>query len=109
MFSYSCVTPIIQIIQIIHFLYSITRYIDMQQIERNPAFGHWTEEETNWSSKDTAFMDAFEDYCGEKFYPHIVRSYYATKKAEEFINFKARWRLKEGIKDYIKWLDVNGW
>ena len=35
--------------------------------------------------KDTAFMDAFEDYCGEKFYPHIVRSYYATKKAEEFL------------------------
>ena len=57
MFSYSCVTPIIQIIQIIHFLYSITRYIDMQQIERNPEFGNWTEEETNWSDKDTAFMD----------------------------------------------------
>ena len=29
----------------------------MQQIERNPEFGNWTEEETNWSDKDTAFMD----------------------------------------------------
>src|SRR3989344_4622876 len=35
--------------------------------------------------KDTDFMKAFEIYCGEKFYPHIVRSYYATKRAEEFI------------------------
>ena len=25
---------------------------------RNPAFGYWTEEETNWSEKDTAFLDA---------------------------------------------------
>ncbi len=35
--------------------------------------------------KDTYFMQAFEKYCGEKFYPHIVRSYYATKTANEFI------------------------
>ena len=25
---------------------------------RNPAFGDWTEEETNWSEKDTAFINA---------------------------------------------------
>ncbi len=24
---------------------------------KNPAFGHWTVEETNWSEKDTAFID----------------------------------------------------
>ncbi|MFA5992456.1 MAG: hypothetical protein WC796_01985 [Candidatus Pacearchaeota archaeon] len=35
--------------------------------------------------KDTNFMNAFEKYCGEKFYPHIVRSYYATKTAEDFL------------------------
>ena len=28
---------------------------------RNPAFGYWTEEETNWSEKDTAFLDATLD------------------------------------------------
>ena len=26
-------------------------------MKRNPAFGYWTEEETNWSDKDTAFID----------------------------------------------------
>ena len=24
---------------------------------RNAAYGHWTEEETNWSETDTAFID----------------------------------------------------
>ena len=32
-----------------------------------------------------------------------------TKKAESFIGFKARWELKEGVKDYFNWLDKNGW
>lgn len=31
------------------------------------------------------------------------------KKAEKLIGFKAKWPLKEGIKDYIKWLDANRW
>ncbi|MGV8142055.1 MAG: hypothetical protein ACP5NS_00275 [Candidatus Pacearchaeota archaeon] len=35
--------------------------------------------------KDTDFMKAFENYCGQRFYPHIVRSFYATSKAEEFL------------------------
>ena len=26
-------------------------------MSRNPAFGKWSEDETNWSDKDTAFMD----------------------------------------------------
>jgi len=32
-----------------------------------------------------------------------------TKKAEESIGFKAKWPLKEGIKDYFNFLDENGW
>jgi len=32
-----------------------------------------------------------------------------TKNAEEFLGFKAKWSLKEGIRNYIKWLDKNGW
>jgi len=32
-----------------------------------------------------------------------------TNKAEEFLEFKAKWSLKVGIKDYFKWLDNNGW
>ena len=35
--------------------------------------------------KDRDFMKAFKDYCGEEFYPHIVRSHYATKEAEGFL------------------------
>jgi len=29
--------------------------------------------------RDTDFEKAFEKYCGQKFYPHIVRSHYASK------------------------------
>ena len=48
--------------------------------------------------KDTDFMNAFENYCGERFYPHIVRSFYATKKAEDFLkNHKSA--KKEEIKE----------
>ena len=36
--------------------------------------------------KDTQFEEAFFKYCGEKFYPHIVRSYYATQTVEDFLN-----------------------
>jgi hypothetical protein len=36
--------------------------------------------------KDTHFESAFEKYCGKRFYPHIVRSYYATKTIEDFLN-----------------------
>ena len=32
-----------------------------------------------------------------------------TTKAERFLGFKAKWSLKEGTKDYIKWLDSIGW
>ncbi len=35
--------------------------------------------------KDTHFECAFEKYCGKRFYPHIVRSYYATKTVEDFL------------------------
>ena len=48
--------------------------------------------------KDTQFMNAFERYCGKKFYPHIVRSYYATKKAKEFLK-KHKSATKKEIKE----------
>lgn len=34
---------------------------------------------------DKQFMKAFKKYCGREFYPHIVRSHYATKEVENFI------------------------
>ena len=47
--------------------------------------------------KDTDFMNAFESYCGERFYPHIVRSFYATSKAKEFLQ-----NHKSAKKDEVK-------
>ncbi|MBI2135319.1 NAD-dependent epimerase/dehydratase family protein [Candidatus Woesearchaeota archaeon] len=46
--------------------------------------------------------------------PYDPKTYQAdtqadTKKAEKLIGFRAKWELKEGIRDYMKWLDKNGW
>lgn len=48
--------------------------------------------------KDTEFMKAFEKYSGEKFYPHIVRSYYATTQAKNFLKTHKSATKKE-VKD----------
>jgi len=34
---------------------------------------------------DKQFKMAFKKYCGKEFYPHIVRSYYATSVAKDFL------------------------
>lgn len=34
---------------------------------------------------DAHFKEAFRRYCGREFYPHIVRSYHATRKAKDFL------------------------
>ncbi|MBS3141480.1 hypothetical protein J4405_05035 [Candidatus Woesearchaeota archaeon] len=47
---------------------------------------------------DTQFKEAFKKYCGREFYPHMVRSYYATKKTEEFLE-KHKKASKEEVKD----------
>ena len=44
---------------------------------------------------DTHFMKAFKKYCGKEFYPHIVRSHFATKKVETFLNFKDKYTMKD--------------
>ncbi|MBN2102115.1 MAG: hypothetical protein JW716_04560 [Candidatus Aenigmarchaeota archaeon] len=41
--------------------------------------------ETGHPLSESAFKHAFARYCGEEFYPHIVRSYYGTKRAEDFL------------------------
>ena len=35
--------------------------------------------------KDTDFEIGFEKFCGERFYPHIVRSHFATREVERFL------------------------
>ncbi len=55
--------------------------------------------EKNQPLKDTDFMSAFEKYCGERFYPHIVRSFYATKRAKDFLKLH-----KSATRDEVKQL-----
>lgn len=46
------------------------------------------------------FKNAFKKYSGEEFYPHIVRSYFATKQTEEFLK-KHRKPEKEEVKSFL--------
>jgi len=48
--------------------------------------------------KDIAFEKAFEKYSGQKFYPHIVRSHYATQAAKDFLK-KNKKPTKAKVKD----------
>jgi len=40
--------------------------------------------------RDTAFEASFERYCGKRFYPHIVRSAYATRRVQKFLKGKRK-------------------
>jgi DNA topoisomerase IB len=50
--------------------------------------------ETGHPLNDMHFKKAFEHYCGHPFYPHIVRSFYATEKAKEFLSAHKKGSLK---------------
>ena len=50
--------------------------------------------------KDTDIEMGFKKYCGIQFYPHIVRSYYATKTAENFLEEHKKPKKKEVIEMY---------
>ncbi len=54
--------------------------------------------------KDTDFKKTFKEYCGIGFYPHIVRSYYATKRVEDFL-MKDNQPQKEEVKKLL--LDIS--
>ena len=57
--------------------------------------------------KDLTFEKGFEKYCGVKFYPHIVRSYYATAEAEKFLK-KKKISKNEVKKFYMRVADKLG-
>jgi len=48
------------------------------------------------------FKIAFEVYCGHEFYPHIIRSHYATKQVKDFIS-----RKKSISKDQVESLYLS--
>ncbi len=58
--------------------------------------------------KDTDFEKAFEKYCGTQFYPHIVRSEYATSEARKFLNNHRKATKEDVEKIYLKIADKLG-
>ncbi|MFH1683241.1 MAG: hypothetical protein ABIA37_05595 [Candidatus Woesearchaeota archaeon] len=48
------------------------------------------------------FKAAFARYCGKEFYPHIIRSYYATKKVKKFLA-----RKKKASNEEVKELFIS--
>lgn len=68
--------------------------------------------------KDMAFEKAFKKYCGQKFYPHIVRSHFATEETMKFIENNPHPSKEEVRKFYLsiaeklghkKYSKKNGW
>jgi hypothetical protein len=51
--------------------------------------------------RENDFKKAFQRYCGKEFYPHIVRSYYATSKVKDFLSRKNKVSKPEIEKLYL--------
>lgn len=60
--------------------------------------------------KEEDFKKAFKEYCGKEFYPHIVRSFYATQQAEDFLKKNKKKKLdKKSVNEfYTSVADVLG-
>ncbi len=66
--------------------------VDSSFVFVNPSTGH--------PLSDVQFKEAFKRYCGEGFYPHIVRSYYATARAKGFLKVRNSATKKE-VRDFF--------
>jgi DNA topoisomerase IB len=51
--------------------------------------------------KDTHFKRAFKRYVGEEFYPHIVRSFFATHETKEFLRENKNPKKQE-VRKFLK-------
>ncbi len=58
--------------------------------------------ETGRPLQDIHFREAFKKYCGKEFYPHIVRSYFATARVKYFLKTRS-----EASKDDIRELYLS--
>lgn len=52
--------------------------------------------------QEAHFKKAFKNYIGEEFYPHIVRSHYATKQVSEFLKKKRKISKQEAQKFFLQ-------
>jgi len=52
--------------------------------------------------RDSDFEAGFERFCGERFYPHIVRSHFATREVEGFLrrSVRGKKRISEDAKKF---------
>jgi len=71
---------------------------------------------TNFNDLIKVINDVLEKNLRPEYFdmPYDPKTYQSgtqadTKKADEFLVFKSKWPLKEGIKDYFNWLNKNGW
>lgn len=51
--------------------------------------------------KDTHFKRAFKRYIGKEFYPHIVRSFFATHETKKFLKHHNKPKKQE-VRDFLK-------
>jgi len=67
----------------------ISRLKSMTKKLKNDDFV-FTNYKTGHPLKDQQFKKAFRNYCGKEFYPHIVRSHYATSTVQNFLKGKRK-------------------
>lgn len=79
----------------------VFRLKDMLQAVERSSFV-FVNQNTGHPLSDMHFKEAFRRYCGREFYPHIVRSHFATMKAKEFIQ-----KHKSATKDEVKELFLS--
>ncbi|MFH1276564.1 MAG: hypothetical protein ABIH82_05630 [Candidatus Woesearchaeota archaeon] len=62
----------------------------------------FTSIETGKPLPEHHFKTAFKQYCGKEFYPHIVRSHYASKQVKDFLKNKHKATKEEVQELYYK-------
>jgi len=79
-------------------------YIDRLKREIKPLKGNdfvFTSCKTGHPLAEREFKKAFAKYCGKEFYPHIVRSHYATSEVKRFLKGRKRTNKEEVNKLYL--------
>jgi hypothetical protein len=67
---------------------------------KNPNSFIFVHRESGHPLRDTHFKKAFKKYSGKEFYPHIVRSFYATHTSLDFLK-KNNNPTKQEVKDFF--------
>lgn len=71
----------------------------LKQLKKNDFV--FTSCKTGHPLKEQEFKKAFAKYCGKEFYPHIVRSHYATSEVKKFLKGRKKAGREEVAKLYF--------